>query len=527
MDPKKNYIGIMANNYHTELFEFLFELVSEHFNIVLYNTEDEYNNISLLRKKYVFIHKTAEELIDDYKNDICVQYLVLGYMTETLRILKGEHRNIIFIVHTKDELEIAKYDKNLKYFVVSDILEGRVILPLNKSTLLPILNQTILDSEIIHIVKIGWVINDIHGVYDKILSNKNVRMTFFCKAPSYLLEDLCSRYNNIHFEFNKSTYEMLNYIVHNKIKFILHVPNDENDDIYWTGSIAMALDNSMILISSDKVLSKFNIPKEFSLSYDDKNFNNILLRNHYRDIRDKNVLQLYKNKCYENNYKTLYSLLDQKYDIIIKNKHVMLNSHSYQDLFVLIANNVIENGYFVEIGSAWPKFLNNTYILETELNWKGIMIEYNNQDLDSYKKMRPNSIHVINDATKIDYLKLLKDNNAPLNINYLQIDLDVENESTLNTLRLFDKYVFDTYKFATITFEHDIYRGDYFDTRFISRQILHKRGYVLLFPDVSVGIGQEHNAYEDWWVHPDLVDKEFIKFFYNKNIKPNLTQFLL
>ena len=92
---------------------------------------------------------------------------------------------------------------------------------------------------------------------------------------------------------------------------------------------------------------------------------------------------------------------------------------------------------------------------------------------------------------------------------------------------MFDKYVFDTYKFATITFEHDIYRGDYFDTRFISRQILHKRGYVLLFPDVSVGIGQEHNAYEDWWVHPDLVDKEFIKFFYNKNIKPNLTQFLL
>ena len=75
--------------------------------------------------------------------------------------------------------------------------------------------------------------------------------------------------------------------------------------------------------------------------------------------------------------------------------------------------------------------------------------------------------------------------------------------------------LFDKYKFATITFEHDFYRGDFYDTRYISRQILHKRGYVLLFPDVGIGIDTNFSSFEDWWVHPDLVNSEFIKKHYN------------
>jgi hypothetical protein len=122
---------------------------------------------------------------------------------------------------------------------------------------------------------------------------------------------------------------------------------------------------------------------------------------------------------------------------------------------------------------------------------------------------------VIKDATKIDYLELFKTNNVPETVDYLQIDLEVDNESTLKVIKLFDKYIFDKYKFAIITFEHDFYRGDFYDTRYISRQILHKRGYVLLFPDVGIGIDTNFSSFEDWWVHPDLVDDEFIKKHYN------------
>ena len=57
----------------------------------------------------------------------------------------------------------------------------------------------------------------------------------------------------------------------------------------------------------------------------------------------------------------------------------------------------------------------------------------------------------------IDYKNLFETNNVPLNIDYLQIDLEVTDGSTLTTLKKLDREIMDNYKFAIITFEHDIY----------------------------------------------------------------------
>lgn len=182
------------------------------------------------------------------------------------------------------------------------------------------------------------------------------------------------------------------------------------------------------------------------------------------------------------------------------------NSQVGQDKFVLSILKNKKNGYFIEIGSNDPKLINNTFILEKDFNWSGIMVEYDGKWLQSYKDTRPNSIHVIDDATKINYKTLFINNKVPHNIDYLQIDLDVCNRSTLDTLELFNNTIFDIYKFATVTFEHDIYSGDHFNTRQTSRNIFLKRGYILVFPDVKNG----SNAFEDWYVHPDLVDMNYI-----------------
>jgi len=96
--------------------------------------------------------------------------------------------------------------------------------------------------------------------------------------------------------------------------------------------------------------------------------------------------------------------------------------------------------------------------------------------------------------------------NAPKNIDYLQIDLEVSNRSTLTTLELLNNNVFNEYKFATVTFEHDIYDGDKFNTRLDSRKIFLNRGYILVFPDVRNG----QHAFEDWYIHPELVDINYI-----------------
>jgi hypothetical protein len=184
-------------------------------------------------------------------------------------------------------------------------------------------------------------------------------------------------------------------------------------------------------------------------------------------------------------------------------------SQSAQDLFVCSVLKKKYNGTFLEIGSNHPINNNNTYLFENMYNWRGLMVEYDSSFLDLYKEHRPNSLYEIKDARKVDYRSIL-DANFPTNIDYLTFDLDVDNKSTLDTLILLNDTVFDKYKFASITFEHDIYTGNYFDTQSISRKIFNERGYVLVFENVSLFWAGGFKPYEDWYVHPDLVDMDYI-----------------
>jgi len=193
----------------------------------------------------------------------------------------------------------------------------------------------------------------------------------------------------------------------------------------------------------------------------------------------------------------------------------MFRGQSNQDRFVLNVLKEKKQGYFLEIGSNDPIDISNTYLLETSYDWKGIMVECEPHFLPLYQQHRPNSIHVINNATTINYKSVFETNNMPLSFDYLQIDLEVSNESTLNTLKKLDTDVLDTYKFATVTFEHDIYSGNFYDTRLISRDIFKKRGYVCVFEDIS----SRNCPYEDWYVHPDLVDMNYVNNLIANNSK--------
>lgn len=223
------------------------------------------------------------------------------------------------------------------------------------------------------------------------------------------------------------------------------------------------------------------------------------------------------------------------------------NGQALQDKFVLNVLGFKKEGYFVEIGSKYPIKVNNTYILEHNFDWTGIMIEWDNIWKKEYDIHRKNSIHVMKDATKIDYKELFENNNVPLNIDYLQIDLDVENGSTLSTLLKMNNEVMDKYKFATITFEHDLYGDEKInhETRNKSREIFKEKGYVLVFPDVQLPSntfykGKRCGPFEDWYVHPDLVDMNYVNtlitseslffkdiVYSNKKKKDNFKQKLL
>ena len=184
-------------------------------------------------------------------------------------------------------------------------------------------------------------------------------------------------------------------------------------------------------------------------------------------------------------------------------------SQAYQDIFAVKMLKYKRNGFFVDIGANHPFICNNTTILSQHFNWRGLLVEYDRQFEEHYKT-RNNICYIINDASTINYEDVFKQIQAPHIIDYLSIDLEAENRSTLNTLENMYISVFNNYKFGVVTFEHDSYRGNFYDTKEKSRKIFDDKGYVLLFRDVRVFYEGEYRIFEDWYVHPDIIDNEYI-----------------
>lgn len=192
----------------------------------------------------------------------------------------------------------------------------------------------------------------------------------------------------------------------------------------------------------------------------------------------------------------------------------MYNGQAEQDKFVCSVLNNKMSGCFVEVGSNHPIEINNTYKLEHELSWTGLMLEYQQNRFEQlYKMHRPNSIYVFGDAQQHDYLDLFESNKLPINIDYLQLDIEPARK-TFNVLKALDSSVMDLYKFRIITFEHDYCHDRNDEVRLESRRILLDRGYDLVFPDIHNKLPKY--VYEDWYVHPELVNMEYIN-----NLKSN------
>lgn len=168
-------------------------------------------------------------------------------------------------------------------------------------------------------------------------------------------------------------------------------------------------------------------------------------------------------------------------------------SQALQDMFVLYHTKG-NKGTYLEIGAGHPFYGNNTALLE-ELGWTGVSLDYNKEMVDAFNKQRKNPC-LLQDATKADYLKILKD--FPKVIDYLQIDCDPAEVS----LQVLKKIPFDKYQFKIITFEHDSYLSPKKEVRKESRGYLKQQGYVLVEKDVTIN-GKD--SFEDWYIHSSLV----------------------
>jgi hypothetical protein len=167
-----------------------------------------------------------------------------------------------------------------------------------------------------------------------------------------------------------------------------------------------------------------------------------------------------------------------------------------QDRLVLKYLKNKENGTFVDIGCGFPKHINNTYALESQLEWNGISIDlylYSEEDGSTWDNCRSTKI-ILHDALTLNYSELFKQNNLPANIDYLSIDLEPPDLS----IECLFKIPFNEYSFNIITFEVDKDRqGDEKRIK-TSRNFLNSKGYVL--------IGSLCSGQDDVYIHNSLVD---------------------
>lgn len=177
-------------------------------------------------------------------------------------------------------------------------------------------------------------------------------------------------------------------------------------------------------------------------------------------------------------------------------------SQVYQDMFVLSMLNGKRNGSFLEIGGADPWKCNNSALLEQKFDWKGTSIEYDEKFIIPYRAARPKTNLLHANALELNYDEILSklcDENGI--VDYLQLDI----EPARNTYECMLKIPFDKYKFRVITYEHDYPADVTRQYRDKSREYLRSKGYLMVVNDVSPD--GDWN-FEDWWIHPDCIDKD-------------------
>jgi hypothetical protein len=167
------------------------------------------------------------------------------------------------------------------------------------------------------------------------------------------------------------------------------------------------------------------------------------------------------------------------------------NSGSQQDIEAAKVCN-IKNGFYLDIGSFLPKQWSDTYSLEKELGWSGILIDFDTEAMDECRKDRDNekNIFIIADLWKENITDILIKHNCPKHIDYISFDVDAAN------LQVIQDFDFNQFSFTFATFEHDAYKlGGYL--KHTAQNIFLSNGYKLYREDI---VADTLGPYEDWYI---------------------------
>ena len=234
--------------------------------------------------------------------------------------------------------------------------------------------------------------------------------------------------------------------------------------------------------------------------------------------------------------------------ILVNNKMSQNYSQLGQDLDVLKYYNNMKNGYFVEIGASDGICLSNTYLLETQYNWKGICVEPIPEKFTLLQTNRKNAhcchnpvydqsnIEVVFDIadhadllsgiskhidrwkdvvdgnkrqiilTTIGINDLLEKYNTPHFINYLSLDTEGSEFEILRALN------FQKYSFGLIDVEHNYIEPK----RTHIRELLTSNGYSYY----------RQNDFDDSYIYNPIIIKSEVYYYLEDYSKPIIINYM-
>ena len=292
---------------------------------------------------------------------------------------------------------------------------------------------------------------------------------------------------------------------------------DTRDGHWNDGYMIASIGQKVCDFNSSSLRTNVDYPGEYAILYqkaviswwcglcnESKNLFQDLLDNYeLNEIHKKSVIEnliklngIKKEESFAIYNKSKYSSLKVKFqgsELIEKNY-----SEAYQDMFVLTMLNGKKDGTYLEIGAGNSFYGNNTALLEKQFDWKGVALDIDENFVNAHKNERKNPCFLKN-ATLVNYNAFLSGLDFPNEIDYLQLDCDPPSV----TYDILLSIPFETYKFAVITYEHDYYCDETKSFQEKSKKYLESYGYMRVVNNISP---DEFRSYEDWWIHPDLID---------------------
>jgi FkbM family methyltransferase len=196
-------------------------------------------------------------------------------------------------------------------------------------------------------------------------------------------------------------------------------------------------------------------------------------------------------------------------------------SQAGQDLWVLEILKGKKNGFFLDVGAYDGIKYSNSFLLEKEFGWSGLLIEAHPGNFGSIKKIRTSTLvtYAISDSNgnisfekdcntgskisekgelitvpSITFEDLFLIYDIPSTIDYMSLDIEgYEYKSLL-------RFPFDEYKCKLITVEHNLYMGDSSNKEGI-KHLLTNNGYTLEIENVS----HQGLPFEDWYINKSIM----------------------